>query len=80
MSLLIAIGPDPCTDDVDRSNKFWDMIPTGLVKVGCTLRNPPCQDLHSTKKLPSRIYSKQVGDPAELWWKKLVREVSNRPE
>ncbi|KIK95350.1 hypothetical protein PAXRUDRAFT_389901 [Paxillus rubicundulus Ve08.2h10] len=36
-------------------NKFWDMIPTGLVK-----------------KLPSRIYSKQAGDPAELWWKKLV--------
>jgi len=57
VSLLIAIGPDPCTDDVDRSNKFWDMIPTGLVK-----------------KLPSRIYSKQAGDPAELWWKKLVRE------
>ncbi|KAF9225535.1 FAD dependent oxidoreductase, partial [Gyrodon lividus] len=38
-------------------NKFWDMIPSGLVK-----------------KLPSKIYSKQAGDPAGLWWKKLVSE------
>ncbi|KAF8846109.1 FAD dependent oxidoreductase [Paxillus ammoniavirescens] len=26
------------------------------------------------KKLPSRIYSKQAGNPAKLWWKELVRE------
>jgi hypothetical protein len=61
------------------SNKFWDMIPTGLVKVNIRFHFwEYCLNfcLMPSQMLPAKLYSSKENDFVDPWYKDLPRDVS----